>query len=114
MHQPATFAEIEAARRAPGATCSDGANHPWQLATILSIAAIAAEQDQGVAFGWNLNPGGLPHPLGQARRPTADHWRGPPLATALPGQHLRRRQPIDRPVLAFNLVDPVRRTERSE
>lgn len=62
IYQAATFAEIEAARRAPGATCSDGASHPWQLATIMSIAAIAAEQDQGVAFGWNLTPGGWPHP----------------------------------------------------
>lgn len=64
IHRAATFAEIEAARHAPGATCSDGASHPWQLATVLSVAAIAAERSQGVAFGWNLTPGGKPHPPG--------------------------------------------------
>ncbi|GAB3891750.1 hypothetical protein GCM10029964_065430 [Kibdelosporangium lantanae] len=54
----ATFAEVEAARHAPGATCSDGASHPWQLAAVGSVAAIAAARGLGVAFGWNLVPGG--------------------------------------------------------
>jgi hypothetical protein len=45
VHVPAaalsrnTFAEIEAARHAPGATCSDDVNHPWQLAAVVSVAA---------------------------------------------------------------------------
>jgi hypothetical protein len=56
VHRAATFAEIGAARHAPGATCSDGADHPWQLATLRSVAAIAAERRQGVAFGWNVVP----------------------------------------------------------
>jgi hypothetical protein len=62
VHVPAaalsrnTFAE--AARHAPGATCSDDANHPWQLAAVVSVAAIAAERGQDVVFGWNLVPAG--------------------------------------------------------
>lgn len=55
IHRATTFAEIKAARHA--SACSDGANHPWQLATLRSVAAIAAERGQGVAFGWNLVPG---------------------------------------------------------
>jgi hypothetical protein len=62
IDRAATLAEVEAAPRASGATCPDGDSHPWQLATIVSIATIAAEQDQGIAFGWNLTPGGWPHP----------------------------------------------------
>lgn len=62
-----TFAEIEAARRAPGATCSDGTSHRWQLAMVLSVAAIAADRGQGIAFGWNLAPGGQPaRPAGRS------------------------------------------------
>ncbi|MDG4791509.1 hypothetical protein O7626_37405 [Micromonospora sp. WMMD1102] len=64
IYQAATIAEIEAARRVPGATCSDGNSHPWQLAAIHSIAAIAAEQGQGIAFGWNLEPGYPPSSAG--------------------------------------------------
>ena len=31
-------------------------------ATVRSVAAIAAEQGHGLAFGWNLTPSKQPHP----------------------------------------------------
>lgn len=56
VHHATTFEAIRAARDDASGRCSDGNDHPWRLATVRAVAAVAAGRDRGLLWGWNLSP----------------------------------------------------------